>query len=246
MELLLSENSYLHALKESEKLKPKNILTTPLDFSLNENYTGEESIYELLVANGVQMDVLEEGALAMPINKLKGVVAKATADSGTVEGIKKTVSSYGGLARAVKPEAIKNQAMALAQTKGISDKEVLDTFNQVTRFLSLVTVGGQVISNPIAWVVIIIALIKSGDLDTFKKQFKATLNELNKGIQRKDSKFEGSLEMLSTAWKLLLICFIPPWIQIVILSPLAGLYAFVGLIHFAIDFLNQFGDEAKK
>ena len=238
----LTEQAYLINLKESIRVPNTHNL---LDFS-ESSYTGNETFGELLIEMGIDIDteILEEGILSMPINSMKSLVAKLMGQTGSVDGMKQSKKTLEPMAKKIKPSMIEKQISSMATSKGISDSEIQKSKMELTRAIA----GGSNVVNlfisPIGWILLLIALIKSGNIATFKKEFSAMIDEIKKSMSTgSDSPFDDSTELGAQSVKFLLYCLIPPWIQAVILYPLALVYAIAAYFAFVLIFLDQFGKE---
>jgi len=224
---------YLEMLKESTI----NAQPSVKNYSLN---WGEDLIEDILIREGIFLDesVLNEGIFSMPINKIKSIAGGITQDISSPEGLKKIKEKYGKMASSITPSDLKNQAVKLAASKGISEEEVNSTFEKILRALVTLKLATFTILTPIGWILIIVSLIKSGSMDSFGKNIKEMMAEIAKGIDRKEGKFDQVLNLGSTAWKFILVCLIPPWFQAVVLAPAAGILIILAFILYIVEVLK--------
>jgi hypothetical protein len=235
----LNEKEYLNYLKESLSFSVKEYENI-IDFSNNPIYVGTESVGDILVEEGIIKNYLEEGILTIPIDKLKQIFSKLMINSSTIEGLKNTEKIFGGIAKKIKGTEIPKKIIQIAETKGISDSQVNSSFEQILRMLGLLQIGFYFLA-PITWIIVLIALAKSGSFDDFQKHLKSATDELLNSIDKKDSNFEKSMMLQSLVLKLLLACLIPPWIQGVILTPIILVLMLIAYLQFIVEFLKQFG-----
>lgn len=238
----LNETVYLNSLKESIKIPHNFSYDVTMDFSLSETYTGKETLGELLTDAGIDFNILEEGILSMPINKIKNMVTQVTANSGNIEGLKKTKKMLGGLANKVKPAELQKKIHSMGVAKGVDKKDIDSAFEKIMRLFGVANLVAS-FTNPLGWIVLIVALIKAGSLEEFNRGISEAINELGKSVSNTGSKFEDTMALQSTVMKMLLVCMIPPWIQAVVLGPIAIVYALMAYVVFVIEFLNVFGKE---
>jgi len=241
MEIVI-EQAYLNDLKRSTIVNNRLLLQAEMDFTKSK-YTGQETIAEILQEYGVELDedLLSEGMFSVPINKLKNMVMSVGKDVGNLEGLKNIKKKFGGMASKVTNDTMKQKAVQIAATKNIDEKEVASIFDMVARAMSAYSFGGFVIGSPFGWLLIIVALLKAKDFESFKKNISDAITDLGKSITKTGTEFEEAMDLYAWAYKLVMICFIPPWIQAIVLMPLAGVYAFIGLILMSLKFLDYFG-----
>jgi uncharacterized membrane protein len=98
--------------------------------------------------------------------------------------------------------------------------------------------GVTTLVTPIGWILIIVSLVKSGSFEKFSDNVKEMMSEIEKGIQKSEGKFNTALTLGSTAWKLILVCLIPPWFQSVVLMPAVGILMLVAFILYIIEVLK--------
>ena len=231
----LTEQSYLDTLIESKRIANRREFLMSIDFSQNKLYTGNETIGEMLLIEGITDDFLTEGALSIPLNKLKSMVAEIGQNISTMEGLGKIKSKFGPMAKKVPPKEIENQTRHLAAVKGISAKNLNGFFEQTARLTASVGIALTWVETPFIWLLLLVFAIQSNDLVEFKDNIKKFFAEWNKAITRSDSEYERSFKLLGLAWKLIMICFIPPFIQSMALMPVAAVYILVGYILLILD-----------
>lgn len=221
---------YLEILKESTFIANPGLSTKNINF-------GNELMVDVLIQEGFFLDesVLNEGIFDIPMTKMKSIVGDITGKLSSKEGTEQIVKKYGKMTSSFSVSDLKNQAVKLAATKGIEEEKVLSFFERIMRALTVGSNLTSVILNPLGWVFIIICLIKSGGIEQFKKNLNDISSELYKSLDTGGGKFEDAVSLGSTAWKLILVCFIPPWIQFVVLMPAAALISLIGFIMFLVQ-----------
>lgn len=236
-----TEQAYLTDLKESINIFDQRRVTTELDFS-NSTYSGDETLGEMLSVVGVDdIENLQEGILSMPIKGLKNIAFKLSKQAGSLEGMRASKKDLQPIANKVKPEMIKKQIKSMADSKGIPSDEIKKAEVSILRVFTGAMQTLSIFTNPIGWILLLVALIKSGDVKTFREEFSSMLKEMEKSTKNIDSEFEQSTALGSLAIKLLLFCLIPPWVQSVVLYPLAVVYGLFSYFTFIVAFLGQFG-----
>jgi len=240
---VIVEQAYLNDLKQSIQITDPLVLKTEMNFTKSK-YTGQETIAEILQEYGIDLgdELLTEGLFSTPINKLKGMVSSLGKDIGDMEGLKRIKKKFGSMASRVSTGTLEKKAVQMGAAKDVDEKEIQSAFSIITRALSAYSSALAAVTTPLGWLVLLVALIKSGDLPTFKKNFKEAISELGKAIKNTGTEYEKAISMFSEAYKMLFICLIPPWIQALVFMPVAGILAFIAYILMAIAFLDHFGD----
>jgi hypothetical protein len=234
----LTEQQYLSTLKESSGQAIGSFVGL-LDFSLNETYTGNETIGELLHNEGITSIFIEEGIASLPINKLKSISARLMTNAGSKEGLENTKKMFGSMAARIKPADLAQQAQKMGASKGIDEAQIKSGFEKVMRFFGVLNLASSLL-NPLGRVVVLVALIKAGNFKDFIKGIEESVTEIGKSVERTDSKFEETMKIQAEVMRLLFFCMIPPWIQAIVFAPIMFVMAIYGYVIFVIEFLKQF------
>jgi len=238
----MSEKYYLTDLKESTIAINTKLVKFDMDFSKSK-YTGSETLKEILKDSGIDFgnEVLTEGIFDVPIDKIKAMASKVSQNLNNMEGLQKIQNMFGGLTSKLSISDIKNYSLKLGATKGVEEKKLLTLFDRILRSLSAAVSLTTILTTPLGWLIILIALIKAGDFKTFEKNVDDLLKEIKKGAQYGSGEFDVALEIGSIAYGFFLACLIPPWIQVFVFMPAAALFCFISFIFFVVAFLGQFG-----
>ena len=170
------------------------------------------------------------------------MASKIQSNLSSIEGFKKINNMFGKFKGAVSPEKIKSYAVGLGTSKGLTDKQVVSEWDKVMRFLATVGAGMTAISVwPLTAIIVIVALIKSGDFNTFVSNLKDAMSEIRKGITQTNSDFEAAMQVGALAWTYFMVCLIPPWIQAIVLMPASAIVSLFAFVYFVAAFLKQFG-----
>lgn len=234
-------STYLSNLKESVIILNPKLTRDEIDFS-GSTYTGNETIGDLLKESGfiLENEILNEAIFDTSISKIKSMASTISNNINDMEGMKKIKSSLGGLASKLSISDIKNYALKLAATKGVDEKATLGAFSMLLRVLATASNSIALIT-PLGWLILIIALIKAGDLDTFRNNVNDSIKELKRAIEHGSGPFDSALSMGAVSWGLALACLLPPWIQQIVFAPLSILFGIASFVMFIIAFLDQFG-----
>ena len=184
--------------------------------------------------------ILDENIFSGSVDAVKNLFKKVASNAGNKEGIKKNIKMLEPITRKISKDSINEKMYKLAEQKGISKKVVQKGEMQITRLLSLwniVGISAMNIATMITPFILLIALIKAGGVDDFKKQTSEVVKEIGKSLRGTDSAFEGSVAI----GKMGILLFIAGIFLIVPMIPAAFLLL-ASYVYFNIELLKMYGD----
>ena len=194
-----------------------------------------ESIGDILSKElGLDKDILTEGIFDLPVNKVKSMIKNF--QTNDPEKLKKATNRFKSSAEKVGVKKIEDSAYNLSRSINIDDKEVASTFTKITRAIAVFQIGMFTTINPLGWALVIIAIImciaKKKPLSEFGDEIVKRIGDGANHIKKDDTTIEKAIALMSIGNRLMLYCFIPPFLQVIILLPIAMICSWVGLILF--------------